>query len=133
MVTFNEFMKNNIVQESDQESYDSSSMYLLTLNIENIEALYQKAMRAKNAEDLKKVMLAMKSKFPDAKDIQFNKISWDNVYKDINEKSIDESDFTDNVNKINSIIDKATTKKDKKVLDELIKDLEKILDKIKDK
>ena len=125
MITFNEFMDN--IDEVNHEPYDSNSQHLATSNIENIEVLYQKAMRTKSPAELKKVMLAMKNKFSDAKNIQFNKISWTDIYQDINE-SVDAKKSIEGLNKD---IDKAIENKDTKYLDILTKELDKILKALK--
>ena len=122
MVTFNEFLDN---KEIILEAKDSQ--YFVGLDIENTEVLYQKAMRTKNAGDLKDAMVAMKAKFPDAKKIDFDEVNWKEIYSDLNESA----DATKVIDSLNADIDKAIEDKDKKYLDILAKELDKILKNIK--
>ncbi len=123
MVTFNEFMNEKDIVES------KDSQHLAGLDIDNTEVLYQKAMRAKNPVELEKFMLSLKTKFPDAKDIDFNKLDWKSLYKDINESTKEPKVITS----LNSDIDKAIKNEDQAYLDILAKELDKILKNIKEK
>lgn len=61
------------------------SQYLLQLGIENTESVYKLAYATKNPEELKKVVLANKSKLIDNKKIDFEKIDWKDVFKALKE------------------------------------------------
>ena len=61
---------------------------LASANVGNDEKLYNVAMKAHNSEDLKIAMLKLKTKFPDASKIKFDKVDWEEVFVDLNEKAI---------------------------------------------
>jgi hypothetical protein len=103
------------------------STHYVELNINNVEVLYQKAMRSKNPEDLKAKMVSMKSKFTDIDKINFSNVEWDKIYDELNESMILEGAVADALDDINTLIDKARRTKDKKTLDLISKELDKIL------
>ena len=105
------------------------STYYAELNINNIDPLYQKAMRSKNPEDLKKNMANLKSKFTDIDKIDFSNVEWDKIYDALNETMVLEGAAADALNDINILIDKAITTKNKKALELIYKELDKILKK----
>lgn len=74
--------------KSFKEFFNESSgdsQYLLQLGIENTESVYKLAYAAKNPEELKKVVLANKTKLTDNKKIDFEKIDWKDVFKVLKE------------------------------------------------
>jgi len=81
MRTFNDF----IIESKD-------SQYYAELSINNVEKLYQVAMRAKDGKGLEKAMLKMKTQFSDSDKIDFNKVDWDAAYTDLNEAEVEKSE-----------------------------------------
>jgi len=67
---------------------EDESQYLAQLNIDNDEDIYKVASKAKTPEDLKVKMIAIKTKFPDAKKINFDKVNWKEVYSVLNEAEL---------------------------------------------
>ena len=57
------------------------------LDIENTQKIYNMAMRADNAADLKKSMIKMKKLFPDIDKINFDKVKWDKIFDELNENT----------------------------------------------
>ena len=76
---FNEKAK----KESEDLDEEDDNVYYARMNIDNTESLYKLAQKVKNAKELKDVMLKNKSKFPDAKKIDFDKLDWSEVYKNV--------------------------------------------------
>ena len=63
----------------------ADSQYLLQLGIENTESIYKLAYATKNPEELKKVVIANKTKLIDNKKIDYEKIDWKDVFKALKE------------------------------------------------
>jgi len=80
MVKFREFISNGINENKDTE--------LASLNVSNDEKIYNLAMKAHNSEDFKIAMMKVKSKFKDASKIKFDKVDWNEIFVDLNEKII---------------------------------------------
>ena len=59
----------------------ADSQYLLQLGIENTESIYKLASATKSPEELKKVVLANRTKLLDNKKIDYEKIDWKDVFK----------------------------------------------------
>jgi hypothetical protein len=136
MKSFNTFLQETVNNTEVTESKKDSTFYA-SLNIENVEVLYQKAMRTKNSSELEKNMISMKNKFPDGSKIDFSEVEWDKVYTDLNEAValreealLLEAEIADALNIINNLIDKANKTKNKKTLKVLYKALDKILNEI---
>ena len=81
MVKFSEFV-------STKEINEGKDTELASLNVSNDEKLYNVAMKAHNSADLKKAMIKMKIKFVDASKIKFDKVDWEEIFIDLNEKVI---------------------------------------------
>lgn len=63
----------------------ADSQYLLQLGIENTESVYKIAYATKSPEELKKVVLANRTKLIDNKKIDYEKIDWKDVFKALKE------------------------------------------------
>jgi hypothetical protein len=69
--------------KSFKEFFNESSedsQYLLQLGIENTESVYKLAYATKNPEELKKVVIANKTKLIDDEKINYEKINWEDVF-----------------------------------------------------
>jgi len=77
----NELNGGKINEEEDDSTYYAS------LDVDNTEKLYKMARASKNWKDFQKEMLKNKNLFPDKKQINFNKVDWEAVYK----RTMDES------------------------------------------
>jgi len=84
MVKFSEFVSGKNI-DNVNEGKDTE---LASLNVSNDEKIYNVAMKSHNSEDLKKAMIKMKLKFPNKDKIDFNKVDWEEVFLDLNEKAV---------------------------------------------
>lgn len=62
-----------------------NSQYLLQMNIDSIDKLYDIAQDAKNAKDLKTQIIKNKKLIADLKDIDFKEINWEEIYNALDE------------------------------------------------
>lgn len=61
------------------------SQYLLQLGIENTESVYKLAYATKSPEELKKVILANRTKLIDNEKINYEEINWKDVFNALKE------------------------------------------------
>lgn len=61
------------------------SQYLLQLGIENTESVYKLAYATKSPEELKKVILANRTKLIDNAKINYEEINWKDVFNALKE------------------------------------------------
>lgn len=63
----------------------ADSQYLLQLGIENTESIYKLASATKSPEELKKVILANRTKLIDNEKINYEEINWKDVFNALKE------------------------------------------------
>lgn len=62
---------------------EDRSQELASLDVLNTEKLYLAAKKCKDYKDLHVKMKKMKKDFPDANKINFDKVDWNEIYKEI--------------------------------------------------